>query len=225
MKKKIQVLACLLIGLNAPVTAQTARVQLNMGNFTVPYEFDRDIFNGFINQAGISYTHQLSGSFSIKASYNKWILFSNAYPYSFNGYGARPQQSLFSVGRIIRRYNHNMIDVSGTYQHKLNHKHALWAGLGVSYTWGEYEYVKSFYKPFGNSDAILDVESKSAKYLGLIGELGYNYFMFNNRINIGVSESVRAYPNMPLQLYFNLNLGYNFSWKKPKNNLPQVERL
>jgi hypothetical protein len=216
MKKKIQVLACLLLGLNAPVTAQTARLQLNMGNFTVPYNLDKNIFNGFFNQAGISYSHQLTGQFSIKASYNKWMLLSIRYPIYAIGYAERLKQPFYEVGQILGRSGHNMIDVSGTYQHKLNHKHALWAGLGVSYTWGKYSEITKIYN--GGWGRELRIEQKKSKHIGLMAELGYNYFMLNNRINIGASESVRAYPNMPLQLYFNLNLGYNFSWKKPKPN-------
>jgi hypothetical protein len=56
------------------------------------------------------------------------------------------------------------------------------------------------------------VEKKS--YLGALAQVGYDFFLIQKRMTLGLSETMRLYSGLPIQYYTNLNIGYNFSLRK-----------
>jgi hypothetical protein len=121
----------------------------------------------------------------------------------------------YAIGDVLNRYDYNMIDFAAIYRKTIAKKHELYAAAGLSYAWGKYIEITNRHNEPGYPDWIFESESRNAKHLGLIAELGYTYLL-TNRINMGVSESIRAYNALPIQLYLNVNLVYSFNWGASK---------
>ena len=218
MKRKLILLVLLSIANN--VFAQSERLQYNTGNFHVTKAAYNVLFKPFVRQVGLSYEHKLNSAFSMRAGYIRWFTlnqFSSFRPTHGNGYTEYYNPySDYAVGEVSNRFNYQMLELSGIYQNKFCKRHSFFGAIGISYSCGKYDELISAYRAPGYSDWLLEYETKKGQHLGLVGELGYNYFLCDNRINIGVSEAVRVYPNLPAQLYLNINIGYNFNWTKKK---------
>jgi hypothetical protein len=77
---------------------------------------------------------------------------------------------------------------------------------GISYIWGK----RTKYTGY------LPNEYDYRK-IGMLAEAGYNYNFCHHRLNIGLSETMKAHNGVPVILYTNLNIGYNFNWKNKKS--------
>ena len=207
-------LVILLFAFGTQALAQTERIQLGVGNFYVPNSYDNALFKPFLKQLGLSYSYELNNSFALKANYTRWFRLnqiSSFKPSRGNGYTEEfNPNSEYTVGEISNRFNYQLFDLSCVYKMQLKSKHELYGSAGLSYTWGKYDKIITAYRSPGNLDWLIQYQTLDGRHIGLVCEFGYNYLIVNNRINVGLSESIRAYSGLPVQLYFNLNLGYNF---------------
>jgi hypothetical protein len=213
-------LLLLLITINTRAQT-TERIQINVGNFMVPQkEGIKHFFYPFIRNIGGSYIHQFDSRFSLRASYNQWFRLLNIglpVKIHLNGYYEpfkQPQD--LRIGDIDRHFNYGAIDLEIIYQLLPIKRHELYTGVGISYTWGKYSKYTSIYNHPGYPDWVASLTTTKHYDLGLIAELGYNYMIFKNRVNIGISETVKGYTSLPFQFYTNVNLGYNFNWGMKK---------
>ncbi|MDI9320959.1 MAG: hypothetical protein QM530_10890 [Phycisphaerales bacterium] len=218
MKRKLNLVVLLFIALHGSAFAQKERVQFNFGNFLVPKNEKKVFEIPLLRQFGISYSHEICPKFAIRATYNMWYDWHN-----FSSLKPILQRAGFyddylstKIGARERVFDHQMIEISGCYQNKFYKKHSIYGSIGISLTWGKYNELVSAYSEPGYLDWLLEYETKKSQHLGLVGELGYNYFICHNRINVGMSEAVRVYANLPAQLYLNLNVGYHFNWATRK---------
>jgi hypothetical protein len=219
MKRLLQV-ASLLLFTTTGRTQTTERLQINVGNFVVlQREPVQDFIYPFIRQIGGSYTHRINSTLALRASYSRWFQLDEigGNPFGYNAYYEPFKQSEdIRLGDIDAHYDYQSIDLAATYQLLQTKRHELYAGAGISYTWGVYTEYTGIYNEPGYPDWLFRLADRKHRDMGLITEIGYNYMLFKKRINVGVSETVKGYTSLPFQFYTNINMGYNFNWGMKK---------
>jgi hypothetical protein len=113
---------------------------------------------------------------------------------------------------LNNRVNYKMADLFVYYRKGTrNARHYFNAGLGVSYCWGQNEYVKNYwYNPSGQ-DAVVILEARKIDYKGVVPTIGYDFLFLNNRLCIGPDIRARFYSGRPEpEFNFNFHLGVNF---------------
>lgn len=206
----------------AQTELHSSRFQIHVSNLFVPNGVQPFNSKPFIRNVGFLIGQNIGNRFSINFTANKW--------YSRNsliGFGVKEIDGYtediggfesWDKGDILRRFRYSFLETSVGYELPIFRTHALYAQLGVSYTFGYNEVILSAYQYPGAIDWLIKTEVVKANYLGGVAQIGYNYLFFKSRINVGFSETLRLYPSMPLQWYLNLNLGYNFSLLKTRKN-------
>ena len=81
------------------------------------------------------------------------------------------------------------------------------AGLGPSKASGENGYYQESVTLISHPSVLY---FKKESYYGGIAFLGYDYFFWRNRINIGADLQARYYVDFPFSITYGLQLGYNF---------------
>lgn len=215
--KHFMKIAMAVLLLSKTVAAQSEKLQLTLGQFYVPQakeeHFMPKLKNLDVRQIGASYTHRFDKNWALRGAYTQWFRFLNlqsGFEKTGNGYYNKLDFP-YAIGDVLNRYDYKMIDLSAIYRKPIALRHEIYAAAGVSYAWGRYIEITKRHNEPGYPDWIFESETKKAQHLGLMAELGYNYLL-KNRINIGVSEAIRAYHALPIQLYFNINFGYSFNW-------------
>lgn len=198
--------------------SQTERVQLNIGSFCVPKGSDEQMFKPVVRQIGLSYTHAVNECISLQASYLKWYNWNK-----LDGFiplhGNRYAEQLGAIetwkpGDVQSRFDYQFVELSALYTLPCSASQELYAQAGLSYSWGYNDKVKYTYHEPGAFDWLVESETEKSSHLGGIAQIGYNYFLFKRRINLGVSAAMRYYPKLSAQYYTNVNVGYNFSYRK-----------
>lgn len=190
----------------------TDRIQITAGNFIVPQGEGEKMFKPFLRNVGISVQKKLTPHFSVGLYYNKWYNWNKLYrfiPSNGNGYYEKGTFYTWKAGDIRARFDYQLIDIIGNYGVQYHH-HELYAGAGISYATGKNDKITSVYQNPGYHDILVQSKTERGHYSGLVGQIGYDYLVFHNRINVGVSGALRYYPALSLQYYANINVGYNF---------------
>ncbi|MBL7756997.1 MAG: hypothetical protein JNL59_06380 [Chitinophagaceae bacterium] len=205
--KKILISSYLLSSVLLSQAQTTERIQINGGNFVVPQQgLQKGFFRPALSQLGISYLHQFNSRIGIRLGYTEWVSINSFYApqtvpasqfMSEAAYKEYKEASFYSAMKSI--------DFSGTYRIVAQKHHEVSVGAGLSYIWGQQTKYKG----------IFPIEYDYRK-MGMLVEAGYNY-TFPCRLSIGLSETLKAHHGVPLILYTNLNIGYNFNWKVKKN--------
>lgn len=218
MKKKIILVVLIFLYNINNVLGQSEKIQFIFGNFYVPQVEMKILKSPLIRQFGFSYTHELSPIFSVRASYiiwYDWYNFGMIKPYPGKGGYYTSEFFNTNVGHIDKYFDYQFLEVSGVYRNLIAKKHEIYGAIGFSYAWGKYSELVAAYRQPGYEDWLLSYETKKGKHFGILCEVGYNYFIAK-KINIGFSEAIRIYNNLPIQLYTNINIGYNFNLVSPK---------
>lgn len=188
-----------------------SRLSLQAANFFSP-SFYYQGFTRPIKSMGTSITHNLCNNLGIKIGYQQWID-----PF---GSGISEPFEITVVNKkpwIDTRHNYKMLDISGVYSRKIE-KHEFFGDVGISNCVGENLVITSIYQQPGYPDKLELTELRKANYFGFKYEIGYNYLLFKNRMNVGVSGSSRNYfgKDAFTQYNLNVNFGYNFNILKRK---------
>lgn len=208
--KKMLISSYLLSSVLLSQAQTTERIQINGGNFVVPQQgLLKGFFRPALSQAGFSYLHQITPRIGIKLAYSEWISVweYNAPKSTVSGRFAAAHQDEAS-----NYYSGcTSVDIIASYKIVTHKHHEVYVGSGPSYIRLERtEY--SGYFPL----------SYNHRKIGIVAEAGYNYTFCRQRLNIGLSETMKAHKDVPLLLYTNLNIGYNFNWKVKKNTTAKL---
>lgn len=199
-------------GRNNPAQNNT-NIGLQLGNFVSPQFYNRGTFSRPIKVLGISASEALYKNFGIKFGYQFWID-----PFGANVYGKPFEMVISDKDADIRsRANYQIFDLGCMYR-KGSTRHQVFGDMAISFASGENEVITGIYQQPGYPDRLIEMELQKAKYTGLKCELGYNYLLFKNRMNAGVSVSSRNYfgKDAFTQYNLNVNFGYNFNLIKRK---------
>lgn len=204
--KKMLISSYLLSSVLLSQAQTTERIQINGGNFVVPQQgLLKGFFRPALSQLGVSYLHQFHSRIGIRLGYTEWVSSSSSnapqtvpasHFMSEAAYKEYKEPSFYSAMRSL--------DFSGTYRIVAQKHHEVSVGAGVSYIWGKQTKYKGIFP-----------NEYDYRKIGVLVEAGYNY-IFSRRLNIGLSETLKAHNGVPLILYTNLNIGYNFNWKAKK---------
>jgi|GEM_PF-4889283 len=108
-----------------------------------------------------------------------------------------PENKGTQPGALTERINYNTIELVPEYRlHSRNYKNTLCLGTGMSYTFGENEYIKSvFIHPAGYGEQETDYEygTQQGSYYGVVGKAAYTHFFFHNRLGLGAEGRYRYY--------------------------------
>jgi hypothetical protein len=200
--------------------AQTyqSRIQLTASNFYVPKGLQEKIFRPALRSVGIAYLHRLTPKIRVCVAYSAWYSWnklSNFMPVDGNGYyeDVGPMDE-WKKGDLRARYDYHFFEMSGNYAVNQSSVGELYVGIGASYATGKNTITESINNIPWAIDRIVESSKKKRSYFGALVQAGYDFFLFRKRITLGLSETVRYYPSLPLQYYTNLNIGYNFSLRK-----------
>jgi hypothetical protein len=121
---------------------------------------------------------------------------------------------VWKKGDIRARYDYRFFELSGNYTINENAFGASYAGVGMSYAMGENTVTESINNIPWAMDWVVQSKIERASYFGALAQAGYDLFLFEKRMTLGLSETMRLYSGLPIQYYTNLNVGYNFSLRK-----------
>jgi hypothetical protein len=200
--------------------AQTyqSRIQLTASNFYVPKGLEEKIFKPALRSVGIAYLHQITPKIRVGAAYSVWYSWnklSNFIPVDGNGYyeDVGPMD-VWKKGDLRARYDYRFFELSGNYTISQTALGESYAGVGLSYATGKNTVTESISNIPWAIDWVVQSTVEKKSYVGALVQAGYDFFLFRKRMTLGLSETVKYYPALPLQYYTNLNIGYNFSLRK-----------
>lgn len=196
----------------------TSRIQLTASNLYVPKGLQEKMIRPALRSVGIAYLHQLTPRIRVGVAYSAWYSWnklSNFIPADGNGYyeNVGPMDE-WKKGDIRARYDYRFFELLGNYTINQSSVGELYAGIGASYTTGKNTITEGINNIPRVRDGIVESSEKKKSYFGALAQTGYDFFLFRKRITLGLSETVRYYPSLPLQYYTNFNVGYNFSLRK-----------
>ena len=197
------------------------KIGLLIGNYYVPQGEFEGFFKPVVRHFGLKYEYSIGSRFSLGMTYCSWHSGKKIWTYltkvdfyspSMNGYTERSFLLSRKKGDIERRYDYQLFDLTALYVLPIK-KHVLQAGAGPSYCFGMNQYLISIYRQPGHEDWLSELGNVRANYLGIMATVSYSYEL-SERFNIGVSETMRYYPRMSAQYYFNVNIDYKFNLLK-----------
>lgn len=190
-----------------------ARVQLQLGNWSSPDD-ERGLLGADapVNSIGLSAEYRIYKNLYGKLTYQRWqtILRYGPLGYWFDDKDPPMRTEPGAIGHIYDRYDYNIIDALASYRFSFK-KSDIYAGVGLSNASG-IDYVLTEVYTYGPGyDLLVNFEEYKASYWGPSWELGYNYRLSKDKLNLGVSFGGQHYKS-DFNLYtLKLNAGYNFN--------------
>jgi hypothetical protein len=114
------------------------------------------------------------------------------------------------VGVVKFKHSFKFIESSVRYNLTKGRRN-LYGGLGMSTAFGKEEYISSVSNVAGYLDKELNLKDRPATYIGANILIGYNYYLFKNRINIGTTAKYRVMSKQVRYFDVSFNIGYNFN--------------
>lgn len=175
------------------------------------YIADRMTAYNPLNQLGVSYERRAYQRFFVSIGYHQWQRWQNN-KYVGQYEVEEPYWAYIKPvkGTFLARRAYKMADMSILYRHGLPKKHTISGGLGVSYCWGENEYVDRLFEnqPL---DQVVYTSFKKVGYWGIVPQLTYDYALLNNHLTVGADIRNRFYVHRtPVQLDYGVHVGVNF---------------
>ena len=197
----------------------STRIQINAGN--IIHLGDTTYFKTVLRNIGFRVSYKPISWLSVNFSYNKMVdmdVWFNGSREDKNGWIRKlpePYPSTVNVleeGFLISRFNYETFDLHLNYS-KARKNHELIFGVGACYTIGidkvtprDVVFTSAYNRP--------ETKDVPNSFWGPMIDVGYNRFLFNRRLNYGISMINRAYLSaFWLQYFIELNLGYNFDLK------------
>gem|GEM_PF-4943517 len=120
-----------------------------------------------------------------------------------------------TIGMLEERLNYLFLDIGAKYNYEIKDKHHIYINSGLTIARGKNSYTDNVILYWPRPDHVVILEHarsfKRENYLGIFGELGYNYSIFTDRVLIGCNISGRKYSNkFPKSLWYGLQIGYQF---------------
>jgi hypothetical protein len=91
------------------------------------------------------------------------------------------------------------------------HNNQINVSAGISYAFGKNSVLSSVTSFGPGYDVIVHYTEVKAHYWGAVWEVGYNYYLFKQRFNVGMSLSGRYYFKQFQEYNLKLCFGYNFN--------------
>ena len=155
---------------------------------------------------GVSYERRAYKNFFVKIEYSHWLDRKNTDPRLI--YFGSPD---WTPGTISSAGRFKMIDCQALYAFDISKRHRVALSCGYTQTTGEGERIDSVTVYPGYYDYIVHSSPTKLRYDGIVGGISYDYFMFRNRIRVGVDVFRRHYFN---SLYstkeYGAHIGVNF---------------
>jgi hypothetical protein len=211
----IAVLPCLAF---SQTQTYQSRIQLTASNLYVPKGLEEKMFKPALRSVGIAYLHQLTPKIRVGVAYSAWYSWNklaNFIPVDGNGYyeDVGPMD-VWKKGDVRARYDYRFFELSGNYVINQNAFGESYACVGMSYAIGKNTVTESINNIPWAIDWVVQSTVEKKSYLGALAQVGYDFFLIQKRMTLGLSETMRLYSGLPIQYYTNLNIGYNFSLKK-----------
>lgn len=212
-KKRWLILLCFVLGL--PAYAQKNRVEVGLGGYRAYHVMMYDYHPYTL--AKLQYSRKILKSLSIGASFS---FTQRNYTRSKDGFRfmnyytiENYRISYSSLGKITERVDYYFFDLYGSYAKPISSNQAfrLFAGPTMAYGGNNYLTKLNLSPPPYNDLGSLEIDKRYEAYFGFTAGLGYDYFLWQKRINVGADCSAKCYlNNFPFQLNYGLHVGYNF---------------
>lgn len=164
-------------------------------------------------QIGITLVHSINCKLAYELGFQDWFLGKNGGVLL----DLTAQQSV-TVGEVEFRNGYKFID-GGVRYYLLSSRHNnLYAGAGLSFVWGNEQYIYAVSSVPGYLDKQILYKSRVAYHVGGNILLGYNYKFAKERVSIGISNKFRLLTGNMRYYDVSLNLGYNFNSFKKANH-------
>jgi len=172
----------------------------------------------FFTIRGINYERKIR-NIKLGIAYNRWVKEDDKIiPLDYESDVKSKDYYLWNLKatekKLVARQNYFMIDFNFFNKLLLPKKIGeLYVGGAFSYTQGKNSYcdtvILSPYPPFDDID--ISYYHKTGRYFGLVPTINYNYYLFKEKIILGIHVRARKYFGLnDTQFDLGIHFGYNF---------------